>query len=172
MHQSSMTISLVSFAADRADRAADHAIRVEARSARAGDQELVEPQALADQAGHAVVGVGAGLGAFVAAGAFLQVEHEQVLGVHQALIEEVVERRFRLASTASRRLVFEALRRLGDHVRTDRRGLRRGPRGSRRRSDPHQVDVVKGRAGGGADAGARPRSRISGRSERRPISPK
>ena len=36
--------------------------------------------------------IGAGLGALVAAGAFLQVEDEQVLGMHQALIEEVTER--------------------------------------------------------------------------------
>ena len=92
MHQSSMMISREFEPADRVDRAADHAVRVEARPARAGDQELVEPEPLADQAGDAVVGVGAGLGALVAAGALLQVEHQQALGVEQALAEELGER--------------------------------------------------------------------------------
>src|SRR5207244_3106225 len=66
-------------AADRVDRAADHAVRVEARPARAGHQELVEPQPFADQAGDAVVGVGASLGTLIAARTLLQVEHQEAL---------------------------------------------------------------------------------------------
>ena len=105
-------------AADRAHRAADHAIGVEARAARAGHQELVEPQALADQPGHPLMRVGAGLGALVAARALHQVEDEQALGVHQPLIQEGLERLFvRFPDVA---LVFlQALAGLGDHGRAD-----------------------------------------------------
>src|SRR5207247_2631806 len=52
--------------ADRADRAADHAVRVEARPARRRHQVVAEAQPLADQARHAVVRVGARLRTLVA----------------------------------------------------------------------------------------------------------
>ena len=147
MHQSSMMISQESAAADRADRAADHAIRVEAGAARAGHQELVEPQALADQPGDAVVRVGARLGAFVAAGALLQVEHQQALGVHEPLAEEVAERRHARACWRALAVGLEPLR----APTSVTAGLDVGELVEDRvevlGADPHDVDVVERGAG-------------------------
>ena len=79
-------------ASNGSDRAAHHAIRVEARPARTGDQELVEPEPFADQAGHARVGVGARLRALVATCAFLEVEDQERPSVEEPLDEKFVER--------------------------------------------------------------------------------
>ena len=92
MHQSSM-IDLQRIApADGADRAADHAQRIAALPAGGRDQIFVEAQAFADQPGDAVVRVGAGADAVIAAGAVLQIEHQQALRFHQALREKGIER--------------------------------------------------------------------------------
>jgi len=78
-------------AADGADGTTDHAERVATLAARSGDQEIFEAQAVADQAGDAFVGIGAGVYAGIAARAFLQIEDEQALRFHEALREELVD---------------------------------------------------------------------------------
>ncbi len=78
--------------ADRAHRAADHAERIAARAARRRHQVLVEAQAVADQAGDALVRVRAGADAEIAAGAALEIDEEQVLRLHQPLREKVRDR--------------------------------------------------------------------------------
>lgn len=75
------------------DRAADQAVGVGATAAGGGDEPLVKPEAVADEAGDAAVSVGTGLGAFVAAGAGFQVEDEELLGIVEALVEELGEER-------------------------------------------------------------------------------
>jgi len=79
-------------AADGANGAADHTEGIAALTAGGGNKEIFETQAVADEAGDTVVGIGAGIYAGVAARAFLQVEDEQALRFHQALREELVDR--------------------------------------------------------------------------------
>src|SRR5262249_36909744 len=67
---------LAANSANGADRTTDEAIRVKTRPAGAGHEIFVETQAFANQASYAVVRVGAGLGAFVTAGALLQIKHQ------------------------------------------------------------------------------------------------
>src|SRR5581483_6419897 len=74
--------------ADRADGAADHAQRIAALPARGRDEVLVEPEAVADEPRDAVVRVGAGADALVAARALLEIEDEQALRFEQSLREE------------------------------------------------------------------------------------
>ena len=69
------------------DRAADQAVGIFARAAGAGDQVFAEPQPFALEPRDAAVGIGAGFGAFIAASAAFQIEHQQLLGVEQALVE-------------------------------------------------------------------------------------
>ena len=73
------------------DRAADEAIRVFATSAGASDQIMPEAQPIAFQPRDAAMRIGASLSAFVAPRAALQVEHKQLLGVEQALIEKLAQ---------------------------------------------------------------------------------
>ena len=56
-------------------------------------QKFVEAQAFADQPRDAVVRVGAGAHAVIAARAAFQIHHQQALRFHQALREEGIERR-------------------------------------------------------------------------------
>ena len=77
---------------DRADRTADHAERVATLAAGSGDQIFVEAQAFADQAADAVVSIGAGADALIAARALLQIEHQQALRLHQSLGQELIDR--------------------------------------------------------------------------------
>ena len=89
-------------AADRADRAADHAQRIAALAAGSGDQVFVEAQTFADQAGDAVVGIGASAYALIAARAALQVENQQALGFHQAVGEKLINwQRLQLSCAAA-----------------------------------------------------------------------
>src|SRR5204863_5768675 len=69
------------------DRAADQAVGILARAASAGDQVFSESQAFALEPRDAAMGIGAGLGAFIAASAAFQIEHQQLLRVEQALVE-------------------------------------------------------------------------------------
>src|SRR5882757_1149041 len=78
-------------AADGADGTADHAKRIAALSAGGGNEIVFEPQAVAHQARHTVVRVGAGVHTSVATGAVFQIEYQQALRFHQALREELVE---------------------------------------------------------------------------------
>ncbi len=72
------------------DGASDQAVGVHAGSATACDEELVEPQSVANQPRHAIMRVGASLGAFVTSCASFQVEHEQTLRQEQTLIQILV----------------------------------------------------------------------------------
>src|SRR5712671_6425345 len=72
-------------------RAAHHAERIAALPARGRDEVLIEAEAVADQPGHAVMSVGASIHTGVAAGALLQVEHQQALRFHQSLREELID---------------------------------------------------------------------------------
>ena len=78
--------------ADRADGAADHAQRIAATAAGGRYQVILKPQTFADQTSHAIVGVGAGAHAVIAAGAFFQIQDQKTLRFHQALRQEVVQR--------------------------------------------------------------------------------
>ena len=73
------------------DRAAHHAERIAALTARGGDQKILKSETVADETGYAVVGVGAGVHAGVATRAFLEIEDEQALRFHQALREELID---------------------------------------------------------------------------------
>src|SRR5262249_47404793 len=61
--------------------AADEAVGVFATAAGAGDEKLAEAKAVAFEARNAAVGVGAGFGAFVAAGAAFQIKDQEFLGI-------------------------------------------------------------------------------------------
>ena len=52
---------------------------------------LIESQSFADQAADAIMSVGAGPHALVAAGAAIQVENQQALRFHQALVEKTID---------------------------------------------------------------------------------
>ena len=78
-------------AADRADRAADHAERIAALAATRGDEILVEAQTVADETRDAVVCIGAGVHTGVAARAILQIQNQQALRFHQSLREELID---------------------------------------------------------------------------------
>ena len=79
-------------AADGAHRTAHHAQRIAAMPAGRGDQIFVEALAFADQPGDAVVRIGAGAYAGIAARAALQIQHQQALRFHQSLSEKLIER--------------------------------------------------------------------------------
>ena len=72
-------------AADGADRASDHAERIATLTAGSGYEIFVEAQPFANQTADAIVGICAGADALVAACAFLQVEYEKALRLHQSL---------------------------------------------------------------------------------------
>src|SRR4051812_32907989 len=79
-----------SFAADGADGTAHHAQRIAAVPAGGCDQEAVEAQAVADQAGHSIVSVGTSLHALITTRAAIQIQHQQALRLHQPLCEELI----------------------------------------------------------------------------------
>ena len=77
-------------AVDGADRAADHAHRVEALAARNGRQVVAEPRAVEVQPRVAVVVHGdARLDALAAARAAVEVDEHQPLALHQAEVLEL-----------------------------------------------------------------------------------
>src|SRR5258705_7547744 len=77
-------------------RAAHHTERIAALTAGSRDEILIEAQAVADQPGYAVMSVCASIHTGVAAGALLQVEHQQALRLHQSLCEELIDRHVEL----------------------------------------------------------------------------
>ena len=87
---------------DGVDRAANQAVRIEARTAGTSHEEPVEAQPLADQPGDAAMRVRAGLRAFVAPSASFQIEHQKPLRVEETLIEKLPQRTVKLLT---RRLV-------------------------------------------------------------------
>lgn len=78
-------------AADGAHGASDHAQRITALATGSGDEIFVEAQTLAYKAADSIVGVRAGVHALIAAGAALQVEHQQALGFHEAVGQELID---------------------------------------------------------------------------------
>jgi len=64
---------------------------VAALAAGSRDQKVFEAQTFARQTRNAVVCIGAGTDAVVAARAFLQIDHEEAVRFHQALLEERIE---------------------------------------------------------------------------------
>src|SRR5439155_20896914 len=80
-------------AADGTHRATRHAQRVHTSAATRRSEVMVEAQTGAYQPRDTIVMRGyAGFDAFVAARAFVQVDEQQVLALHQLLLEKVVER--------------------------------------------------------------------------------
>ena len=77
--------------ANRTHGAADHAQWVAALTATGGDEILVEAQAIADEPRDAVVCIGAGIDASIAARAIVQIQNEQALRFHQSLREELID---------------------------------------------------------------------------------
>src|SRR5262249_21531298 len=78
--------------ADGADGTTDHAQRIATRPARGRDQVLVEPEAVADEPGDPVMSLRARADTQIAPSAALQVEEQEVLGLHEPLRDEIVER--------------------------------------------------------------------------------
>src|SRR5229473_423033 len=76
---------------NRTDRTADHAEWIAALPATRGDEILIETQTIADEPGDAVVRVGAGVDASIAARAILQIQNQQALRFHQSLREKLVD---------------------------------------------------------------------------------
>ena len=68
--------------ADSADGAADHTERIAALAAGSGDKEILEAEAVADETCDAVVGIGTGVHAGIAARAFFEVQNQQALRLH------------------------------------------------------------------------------------------
>src|SRR5205823_6519786 len=102
-------------AMDRIDGAADHAVSILARSARRGDEEVADAQAVADEARdrHAVrfgaVLLHAGFHALVTVRAFVKIHHEQTLSLIQTLFDIIAAQRSR--SVAGAAVAFESLQR-------------------------------------------------------------
>jgi hypothetical protein len=137
-------------AANGADRAADHAERVAALAARRGNEVVFESQTVAYQTRYAVMRVGARVYARVAPRAIFQVENQQALCFHQALRKELVKRdtlhhlqAMFIGGTAFGGNLFETGSDIGeavDHLAKVVAG------------NFYDLDVIKGRAGGRADA--------------------
>jgi hypothetical protein len=70
---------------DGAHGASDHAERVATLPAGGGHEIFIEAQTFANQTADALVGIGTGADALVAACAFLQIEHKKALRLHQSL---------------------------------------------------------------------------------------
>src|SRR5450755_4109365 len=75
-----------------ANRTAHHAQRIAALPAGGSHQIFLETQPLADQARHAVVRIGAGSHASVAARAAFQIQYQQTLRLHQTLSQKMIQR--------------------------------------------------------------------------------
>ncbi len=135
---------------DRADGAADHAEWIAALPARGRHQVFVEAQAFAHQAAHAVVCIGAGAYALIAARAAFQVEHQQALRFHQSLGEKLVHGNI-FGSDGAASVFFQpfvgrglqAVPNVGKLVEHQLKIFSR---------DAHDLDVVESRAGRGARA--------------------
>ena len=139
-------------AADGAHRAARHAQRVHAGAATGGHQEILEAQAVAHQAGDAVVVRGhAGLDAFVAARALVEIQQQQVLALHQLLFEEGGERGLLHAAEELQIHLAARARHFGDAAGDFGKSLHH--LGEILGFDAHQLDEVHRGAGGGAAAG-------------------
>jgi hypothetical protein len=88
--------------ADGAHGAPDHAQRITALAAGSCHEIFVEAQALAHKAADSIVRVGASVHALIAAGAALQVEHEQTLSLHEAVGQELIDwQSLKLSSSAA-----------------------------------------------------------------------
>src|SRR5262249_15031193 len=77
---------------DRAYGADDHASGLAPGAEGRGPEILVVAQAVPDQPGDAVVSVGTRAHAGVAPRASLEIDQQEILGLHQALAQEFVER--------------------------------------------------------------------------------
>src|SRR5262249_51418125 len=125
---------------DRADRTADHALRIGAGAAGHGDQIVTEARPVAREARDAAVGVGARLDAFVAARATLESDQQRVLRVVEVELDQLGrERALGGGSLVSRRL--ELLADLGHEL--EQSGVLPGGGEYRRRGNPHDLDVVE-----------------------------
>ena len=139
-------------AANRADWAAHHAKRVAALAAACGDKITIKTQAVANQARDAIVSVGAGVHAGIAARTVLQIEDEQALRFHQSLGEELINgnavdhlQALLIGGAALGGGGFETGANAGetrDHIAKIVAG------------NTHQLDVIESCAGGGANAAA------------------
>jgi len=78
-------------AANRADRTADHAKRIAALAARCRDKVTIKAEPISDEAADAIMGVRAGAHTLIAPGAAVEIENQQALCLHQALIEELID---------------------------------------------------------------------------------
>ena len=126
--------------------------RIAALAARSGDEILIEAQAFAHQARDAVVRVGAGVHAGVAARAILQIEHQQALRFHQALREELIERH---AVHHLQALLILRAALVGDGLQALAHGRETLDHLAEIVvADAHHFDVIERGARGGADAAA------------------
>ena len=116
-------------------------------------RKWIEAQAVAQEAGDlAVMGVGAGADALIAASAFFEIEDEQALRVHEALGEIAVERDIALGAALLGEIfcgalsgdVFEAVPHRGEAVQHLVEVFRR---------DLDQLDMIQGGASGVAFSG-------------------
>src|SRR5690348_6083302 len=78
-------------AANRTNRAAHHAEGISALAATRGYKIAVKAQAVPHKPSDAIVRIGAGVHAGVAACAILQIENEQALRFHQALGKKLID---------------------------------------------------------------------------------
>src|SRR5713226_3418432 len=139
--------------ANRADGAADHTQRVAALAAARGDEILIEAQAISDEPRDAVMCVGAGIDASIAARAVLQIENQQALRFHQPLREELFDgyvvnhlHALLIGGAALGGNGFEAGSNAGetrDHVAEIVAG------------DSNELDVIEGGTSGGSNAAAK-----------------
>src|SRR5215813_9006242 len=79
-------------AANRTDRAANHAERIAALAAARRNKVVIEAQSVAYQSRNAVMSVRAGIYASVAPRAVFEVEHQQTLCLHQSLRKKLIDR--------------------------------------------------------------------------------
>ena len=73
-------------ASDRTNRALRHAERVPTRSTSGGNEEMIVAQTIPEQARHAIVRLGTGADAGIAARTIVQVDEQKILRFKQALI--------------------------------------------------------------------------------------
>src|SRR5271156_1753263 len=130
------------------DRTPHHAQRVQTLATGGRAQVVIEAQSLAHQARATIVRVGASFHASVAARAGIQIEQQQTLRFHQALLQEALQRRavdhhqcFVIHLHAFLAHLCELLADAGELPRHA---------GEIFRADAHHLHMVQGRAGGAA----------------------
>jgi hypothetical protein len=137
---------------NRADRTSNHAQRIAALPATGRNKVLFESKAVADEASHAVVRVGAGIHAGVAPRTFLQIQNEEALCFHQSLRQKLIDGD---AVDEVHALLVGLLTFLGD-------GFEAGSNGGEAfdhlaeivAGDSNDFDVIESGAGGGSNVAA------------------